>query len=65
MFEFNLKSQIIRKIRTEFKLNIYVANILQVCKIQLATPKDVEGLVTLQPGDLRQLSPVDMMQVLS
>jgi len=34
----------------------------QVCKIQLATPKDVEGLVTLQPGDLRQLSPVDMMQ---
>ena len=32
--------------------------------MRLDTPKDVEGLVTLLPGDLQQLGPVDMMQVL-
>jgi len=34
----------------------------QVCKIQLDTPKDVKGLVNLEPGYLRHLGPVDMMQ---
>ena len=38
--------------------------IQKVCKMRLETPKDVEGLVTLLPGDLQQLGPVDMMQVL-
>merc|ERR1712130_841760 len=34
----------------------------QVCKIQLDSPKDVEGLLTLEPGQLTHLGPVDMMQ---